>query len=196
MQIVMATQNKGKLAELNKLVSEFGIDILSMADVNLADLEIEENGSSCQENSFIKAETVMKLTGLPVVADDAGLFVEALGGAPGIYSARYAGEHGDDAANRAKLLAELARVGADTKEKRKAYFLCVITLVYPDGRKQVCEGYCHGSIGFSEVGTQGFGYDSVFIPDGYEESFAQLGVDVKNKFSHRAKALQELRSRL
>ena len=192
----MATQNKGKLAEINKLVKEMGIDILSMADVNLADLDIVEDGSSCQENSFIKANTVMKLTGLPCIADDAGLFVEALGGAPGIYSARYAGEHGDDAANIKKLLSELERVHAVTKEERKAYFICVITLVYPDGKKIVCEGYCHGSIANQEQGTLGFGYDSVFIPDGYENTFGELGVEVKNQFSHRAKALAELKTKL
>lgn len=195
-KMIMATQNKGKLEEIKGLVKEYGIEVQSMADAGLADLEIEEDGTTCQENSFIKANTVMKLTGLPAIADDAGLFVEALGGEPGIYSARYAGEHGDDSANRKKLLSELEKAGADTKEKRKAYFICVITLVYPDGRKEVCEGYCHGSIAFEEKGSQGFGYDSVFIPDGYEETFAQLGVDVKNGFSHRAKALAELKTKL
>ena len=192
----MATQNKGKLAEINKLVKEFGIDILSMADAGLADLDIVEDGTTCQENSFIKANTVMKMTGIPAIADDAGLFVETLGGEPGIYSARYAGEHGNDAANRKKLLEELAKRGAKTKEERKAYFICVITLVYPDGKKIVCEGYCHGSIALEERGNMGFGYDSVFIPDGYEETFGQLGVEVKNSFSHRAKALAELKTRL
>jgi len=196
MKMVMATQNKGKLAEINTLVTELGIEIMSMADANLADLDIEENGSTCQENSFIKANTVMKITGLPAIADDAGLFVEALGGQPGIYSARYAGDHGDDAANRKKLLTELNKVGADTTEKRKAYFLCVITLVYPDGKKIVCEGYCHGSIAFEEAGSEGFGYDSIFIPEGYDKTFAQIGVEIKNKFSHRAKALAELRSKI
>lgn len=196
LKMVMATQNKGKLAEINQLTRELGIDILSMADVGLADLDIDENGTTCQENSFIKADTVMRLTGLPAIADDAGLFVQALDGAPGIYSARYAGEHGDDAANRKKLLEELEKHGAVSPEERKAYFICVITLVYPDGKKVVCEGYCHGRIGLSETGTQGFGYDSIFIPEGYNQSFAELGVDVKNKFSHRAKALAELKTKL
>ena len=195
-KMVMATQNKGKLAEINKLTQEFGIEIQSMAEVGLADLDIVEDGTTCQENSFIKANTVVKLTGLPAIADDAGLFVEALGGEPGIYSARYAGDHGDDAANRKKLLEELEKRGAKTKEERKAYFICVITLVYPDGRKIVCEGYCHGSIALAERGSLGFGYDSVFIPEGYDETFAELGVEVKNEFSHRAKALAELRTKL
>ena len=195
-KIIMATQNKGKLAEINELVKEFGIEIQSMADAGLDGLDIKEDGKTCVENSFIKANTVVQITGIPAIADDAGLFVEALGGAPGIYSARYAGIHGDDAANRKKLLQELAKINAFTKEERKAYFTCVITLVYPDGQKIVCEGFCHGSISLSEQGDQGFGYDSVFIPDGYECTFAQMGVEQKNKFSHRAKALAELKEKL
>ncbi len=195
-KIIMATQNKGKLAEINKIVKDFGIDIQSMAEAGLADLDIVEDGTTCQENSFKKADTVVKLTGLPAIADDAGLFVEALGGEPGVYSARYAGDHGDDAANRRKLLDELKKKGAVTKEDRKAYFICVITLIYPDGKKLVCEGYCHGSIADSERGEFGFGYDSIFIPDGYNQTFGELGVDVKNAFSHRAKALLELKSKL
>ena len=195
-KMVMATQNKGKLAEINELVKEFGIDIMSMADAGFADLDIEENGTTCQENSFIKANTVMKLSGLPAIADDAGLFVEALEGEPGVHSARYAGEHGNDAANRKKILEELSKRNALTKEQRKAYFICVITLVYPDGKKIVCEGYCHGTIALEEKGEFGFGYDSIFIPDGYDQTFAELGVDVKNSFSHRAKALEELKGKL
>ncbi len=192
----MATQNKGKLAEINELVKDFDIEIKSMADVGLADLDIVEDGTTCQENSFIKAKTVMQLTGLPTIADDAGLFVEALDGEPGVYSARYAGDHGDDAANRKKVLAELEKRNAKTKEERKAYFICVITLVYPDGKKEVCEGYCYGSIAPEEKGAMGFGYDSIFIPDGYEKTFAELGVEVKNEFSHRAKALAQLKTKL
>ena len=192
----MATQNKGKLAEINKLVSEFGIEIMSMADAGLADLDIVEDGTTCQENSFIKANTVMKLTGLPTIADDAGLFIEALGGDPGVYSARYAGEHGDDAANRKKVLEELRKKNALTKEERKAYFICVITLVYPDGKKVVAEGYCHGSIATEERGSFGFGYDSIFIPEGWDKTFGELGVETKNEFSHRAKALAKLKESL
>ena len=122
--------------------------------------------------------------------------IDYLNKEPGVYSARYAGEHGDDAANRKKLLLELEKKGAKTKDERKAYFICVITLVYPDGKKIVCEGYCHGSIASKEQGTLGFGYDSVFIPDGYENTFGELGVEVKNQFSHRAKALAELKTKL
>ena len=195
-KMVIATQNKGKLAEFNKLFKEFGVDILSMADVNLAGLDIVEDGTTCEENSFIKANTVMKLTNLPAIADDAGLFVEALGGEPGIYSARYAGSHGDDAANRKKVLENLRLKNALTKEERKAYFICVITLVYPDGKKIVAKGYCHGSIAPEEKGSFGFGYDSIFIPEGYNETFAELGVEVKNEFSHRAKALAILKAQL
>lgn len=191
----MATQNKGKLAEIRDLLKDFGFELSSMAEAGLGELDIEENGADCRENSIIKAKAVMELTGLPAIADDAGLFVDALGGEPGVLSARYAGKHGDDAANRKKLLHELKLRGAETKTERSAYFICVITLMYPDERAEICEGRCPGSIALEEKGDQGFGYDSIFIPQGYEQSFAELGEEIKNKLSHRAKALAELRTR-
>jgi XTP/dITP diphosphohydrolase len=218
---VMATQNKGKIKELKELLAGTDIDIISMADAGLADLDIDENGTTCEENSLIKARTVAALTGMPAIADDAGLFVDALSGDPGIHSARYAGVHGDDAANRKLLLSNLAGVPDD---KRGAHFMCVISLVYPDPDKaitvpsdpdavakayaeldktsladpttksneHVFAGRCYGHIGYEEKGTNGFGYDSIFIPTEDNEcglTFAEISLEEKNKKSHRAKAL-------
>ena len=195
-KIVIATQNKNKFAEIRTIIKDFGMDILSMTDVGLGDLDIVEDGLTCQENSYIKASTVSKLTGYPAIADDVGLFIEALNGEPGIYTARYAGEFCNEAANRKKVLDNLKAKNALTKEKRKAYCLCVITMSYPDGEKIVCEGICHGHIADSEVGTKGYGYDSIFIPEGYSQTFGELSEDIRNEIYHRAKALAELKLKI
>ncbi len=187
--MIAATQNKGKLKELRQITEKYGQQLISMADAGLGDLDIEETGATFAENSFIKANTVAKLTGKPCIADDTGLCVDALDGAPGIHSARYSGVHGDDQANRTKLLADLEGVPF---EQRTAHFTCCITLCWPDGRKLVAEGICPGHIGTEERGEGGFGYDKLFIPEGHTESFAQLGVDVKNEIGHRARALARL----
>ncbi|MBR0416325.1 MAG: hypothetical protein IJI56_00775, partial [Firmicutes bacterium] len=130
MKIIAATRNKGKMAELDAILKDYGIELLSWEDAGLGDFEIEENGSTCEENSYIKAKTICDMTGKAALADDTGLFVDAVGGEPGINAARYAGEHGNDAANRAKLLAKLEGVPF---EKRTAKFVTVITIVYPNG---------------------------------------------------------------
>ena len=187
--MIAATQNKGKLKELRAITEKYGLALLSMADAGLADLDIEETGETFAENSFIKASTVANLTGKPCIADDSGLCVDFLGGAPGIHSARYSGVHGDDQANRDKLLADLEGV---PEEKRAAHFTCCITLCWPNGRKLVAEGRVDGRIAFEEMGEGGFGYDKVFIPEGCDTSFAALGVDVKNRIGHRARALAKL----
>ena len=187
--MIAATQNKGKLKELRQITEKYGQELVSMADIGLGDLDIEENGETFAENSYIKASTVAKLTGKPCIADDSGLCVDVLGGAPGIHSARYSGEHGNDQANRTKLLADLKDV---PEGERTAHFTCCITLCWPEGETLVAEGICPGRIAFEERGEGGFGYDRVFLPDGYEETFAQLGTDVKNKIGHRARALARL----
>ena len=187
--MIAATQNKGKLKELRQITEKYGQQLISMADAGLGDLEIEENGQTFAENSYIKAHTVAQLTGRPCIADDSGLCVDALDGAPGIHSARYSGEHGNDQANRTKLLEDMKNVPA---EERTAHFTCCITLCWPDGRTLVAEGICPGRIAFEEQGEGGFGYDKVFIPDGRGESFAKLGVEVKNEIGHRARALARL----
>ena len=187
--MIAATQNKGKLKELRQITEKYGQQLISMADAGLGDLEIEENGETFAENSYIKAHTVAQLTGKPCIADDSGLCVDILDGAPGIHSARYSGVHGDDQANRRKLLDDLKDV---PEEKRKAHFTCCITLCWPDGRTVVAEGICPGRIAFEERGEGGFGYDKVFMPEGRDQSFAELGVEVKNEIGHRARALARL----
>ena len=187
--MIAATQNKGKLKELRQITEKYGQELISMAEAGFGDLEIEENGETFAENSYIKAHTVSTLTGKPCIADDSGLCVDFLDGAPGIHSARYSGVHGDDAANRRKLLEDLKGV---PEEQRTAHFTCCITLCWPNGRTLVAEGICPGRIAFEERGEGGFGYDKVFIPEGRNESFAELGVEVKNEIGHRVRALARL----
>lgn len=193
MRIVAATQNAHKLVEIRAITDHFGFELLSQADAGLADLDVEETGLTFEENSFIKAEAICRASGMPAIADDSGLAVDALDGAPGVFSARYSGIHGDDAANRRKLLEDMKDI---PKEERGAKFVCVITLVFPDGRKLVSRGECPGRIGFEEKGDHGFGYDSLFIPDGLEQTFAEVDAEIKNGMSHRARALEQLKPML
>ena len=193
MRIIAATQNAHKLIEIRAITDQFGIELISQKDAGLGDLDIEETGTTFEENSFIKADAICKLTGEASIADDSGIVIDALGGAPGVYSARYAGEHGNDAENRKKVFKELEGVPF---EKRTARFVCVITLVYPDGKKMVARGEVEGHIGFEERGTNGFGYDNMFIPLGYDITFAEFEPEAKNKISHRANALNKLKTML
>ena len=193
MRIVAATQNAHKLVEIRAITDQYGFELISQAEAGLADLDVEETGMTFEENSYIKADAICKACGLPAIADDSGLAVDALDGAPGVFSARYAGEHGNDAANRRKLLEDMKDV---PEEQRGAKFVCVITLVFPDGRKLVSRGECPGHIGFEEKGDHGFGYDSLFIPDGLEQTFAEVDAEVKNSMSHRAHALENLKPML
>ena len=170
MRIIAATQNAHKLEEIYAIIKDFDMELVSQKEAGF-DVDVEENGTTCEENSFIKADAICKLSKEPAIADDTGLFVDAADGEPGVNSARYSGVHGDDAANRAKLLKRLEGVPF---EKRTAYFACVITLVYPDGRKIVARGECHGHIALEEKGERGFGYDSIFIPLGSDKTFAEL----------------------
>lgn len=188
MRIIAATQNAHKLEEIYAIIKDFDMELVSQKEAGF-DVDVEENGTTCEENSFIKANAICKLSKGPAIADDTGLFVDAADGEPGVNSARYSGVHGDDAANRAKLLKRLEGVPF---EKRTAYFACVITLVYPDGRKIVARGECHGHIALEEKGERGFGYDSIFIPLGSDKTFAELSAEYKNSISHRANALKKL----
>jgi XTP/dITP diphosphohydrolase len=191
--IVAATQNKGKLREIEALTKQFGCRLISMADAGLADLDVPETGSTFLENSAQKACAVAKLTGLAAIADDSGLCVDYLGGAPGVYSARFAGEGHDDAANRKKLLEALDGV---PEEQRAAHFACAVTVCFPDGEYIQVEGRCDGRIDTKETGSGGFGYDSLFIPDGYSRSFAALPQETKNSISHRADGLRKMKEAL
>ena len=188
--IVLSTHNKGKLAEFEGLASRLGLSIITRDEAGIPhDFDVVEDGTTFEENSYKKAYEVMKMCGLPTMADDSGLMVDALDGQPGVYSSRFGGVDGDAVRNYTKLLEMMTGL---PEEERKAHFTTVITLIYPDGETIVARGECHGKITEAPVGDQGFGYDPVFMPDGYNETFAQLGPEVKNQFSHRAKALEEL----
>lgn len=197
---ILASQNKKKIKEIRAILVKYGMDVITRDDAGLPKDDIEETGTTFEENSLLKAATIMdmikadpalyeKYNDSPVIADDSGLMVDALGGDPGVHSARYAGEEHDYDANNTKLLAELNDVPDD---KRSAHFVTVITMIYPDGEKLVARGECHGHITREKRGEGGFGYDPVFVPDGYDKSFAELGTDFKNTISHRARALEEL----
>ena len=188
--IVLSTHNKGKLAEFEGLAKRLGFNIITRDEAGIPhDFDVVEDGTTFEENSYKKAYEVMKMCGLPTMADDSGLMVDALDGQPGVYSSRFGGVEGDAVRNYTKLLEMMKDL---PEEKRNAHFTTVITLIYPDGETIVAKGECHGKINKAPVGDKGFGYDPVFIPDGYKETFAQLGPEVKNQFSHRAKALEEL----
>ncbi|MBR0597431.1 XTP/dITP diphosphatase [Sinanaerobacter chloroacetimidivorans] len=193
MIVVAATQNKHKIEEIQAITREFGMDIISRGDAGIPEVEIVEDGSTFEENSEKKAREIMELCGKITIADDSGLMVNALGGAPGVYSARFAGEEADDKKNNEKLLYLLEDV---PPEARSAQFVSVITMVYPDGRKIVARGECPGHIIYEPKGENGFGYDPLFVPEGHERTFAELTSEEKNQISHRAQALLNLRKQL
>lgn len=189
-KLLVGTQNKGKITEIKTIVGDVAYEIISVA--SFAGIETpNENGSSYAENAIIKARQYSVQTGLLTLADDSGLEVEALGWAPGLFSARYAGEDASDAERRALLLSELARTGVDT---RTARFVCAVAIA--DSRGQiinVSEGVCWGRVNSEARGDGGFGYDPLFIPDGYDQTFAELPNSVKNEISHRGRALAKTR---
>ena len=182
MHTILASNNAKKIAELTPILARFGITIRPQRDYGID--EIAETGLTFVENALIKARHAAKQSGLPAIADDSGLCVPALGGAPGIYSARYSGE-GDDGNNR-KLLAALENV-----TDRRAYYVCLIVYLRhaDDPLPLIAQGLWHGTIAETPRGDGGFGYDPLFIPDGYTQTAAELGVAEKNRISHRAKAL-------
>ncbi len=189
-RIIAASKNRHKIEEIEKITARAWLRVVSRADAGVPDdLEVVEDGLTFEENSRKKAETIMRVTGEPAIADDSGLMVDALDGRPGVFSARFAGEEADDEANNDKLLALLAGVPA---EERGARFVSVITLVWPDGRVLTARGECPGRILMERRGKGGFGYDPLFLPDGCSETFAELSADAKNRISHRARALEEL----
>ncbi|HHU16844.1 MAG TPA: XTP/dITP diphosphatase [Clostridiales bacterium] len=193
MRIIAATQNKHKIEEIQAITREFDMEVISLAEACISGIEIVENGKTFEENSEKKAREIMMLSGEITIADDSGLMVDALGGAPGVLSARFAGEDGNDAKNNEKLLRLLSGVKS---EERTARFVSVITLMYPNGKKIVARGECEGHILYQERGSNGFGYDPLFVPVGYDKTFAELSAEEKNKISHRAIALQNLRKLL
>ena len=192
-KIVLATGNKGKVKEMADVLSDFGFEVIAQTDLGIE--SPEETGLTFVENALLKARYASEKSGLPAIADDSGLVVSALNGAPGLYSARYAGEEGNDAKNREKLLAELTHVAQD---KRQAKFVsCIVFLQHPtDPSPIIVEGECHGVIGFEEKGENGFGYDSLFFSPEQGCTFAELETVEKKKISHRARALKILKSKL
>ena len=190
--LVIATRNKGKIAEIARILSfDSGIQIRSVAEFDLAD--IEETGTTFEENAALKAVTVARATGFAALADDSGLEVDALNGAPGIFSARFAGSHGDDQANNEKLLAELASVAPN---KRSARFVAVIAVAKPDGSTIMERGELLGEIALSLRGENGFGYDPLFLPQGSAKTLGEFEPGRKDEISHRAKALAEIAPRI
>ena len=186
MKIVAATGNGHKLCEMREILTNF--EIVSQSDAGFCG-EVEETGKTFLDNALLKARAVCKATNLPALADDSGLCVDALGGAPGVYSARYSG--GGDQENRALLLKNLK-----DEKMRRAHFCCAVALVFPDGREVTAEGRTYGEILWKERGTGGFGYDSLFLSDDLHKSFAEAGEAEKNSVSHRGRALAVLKEQL
>jgi XTP/dITP diphosphohydrolase len=192
-RLVLASGNRGKLAEFEHLLAGSGFEVVTQGSLGV--LDIEETGTTFVENALLKARHAARITRLPALADDSGLCVEQLDGAPGLYSARYAGAHGDAAANRAKLLRALDGVPA---EKRGAFFICVLVLLRhaDDPAPLIAEGRWHGRVLDAERGDGGFGYDPLFLPDGQALSAAELDPQLKNRLSHRGQALARLHEQL
>jgi len=199
--LVVATQNRGKLDELRALLSGLGVQVLSTQDVTKREIVVVEDGDTFEANAKKKAQTVSAATLMLTIADDSGLEVDALGGAPGVRSARFAGERATDAENNAALLAALDTLDAEpggthANESFKARFRCVLALVDPfvnDGEPIVVEGTCEGKITRTPRGSGGFGYDPLFLVDGTDKTMAELGEEEKNRISHRGRAFDKLR---
>jgi len=201
--VIIASQNKNKIKEINAILEKYELKAVPRDELGLPKDEVEETGETFEENSLLKAVAIKEmidaddrfeeLRTCPIIADDTGLMVDALDGAPGVYSARYAGEDCTYKDNYIKLLGALEGVPA---EKRGACFETVITMLYPDGGRLIARGQCHGYITEEALGEGGFGYDPVFRPEGYAETFAQLPAEVKNSISHRAAALAEMERQL
>lgn len=190
MRVLVATMNAGKVREYERLLADVpGLELATMAALP-EKVEVVEDRDTFAGNALKKATEIAALAGLPCLADDSGLEVDALGGRPGVFSARYAGQGATDAQNNEKLLDEL---GNTEQQARTARFQCAIALVDADGRElAIVEGACAGRIGIAPKGSHGFGYDPLFVPDGYQQTMAELGPETKNEISHRARAAAKL----
>ncbi|GGH72805.1 hypothetical protein GCM10010978_10040 [Compostibacillus humi] len=191
-ELIIATKNAGKAKEFQQFFAQLHIRVKSLLDFD--DLpEVEETGTTFAENARLKAETIAELLNMPVLADDSGLEIDALQGRPGIYSARYAGEDKDDEANIRKVLEEMQSV---PMENRTARFVCVLALAEKGKETVITEGYCEGKIALHPAGENGFGYDPIFIPEGYTNTLAELDPSVKQEISHRRHAMDQLQALL
>lgn len=189
-KIVLSTDNKNKLREIREILEDLDVEIYGKSDIDGMDFEVVEDGDTLYDNALKKARAMADRVDFAVLADDTGLFVNALGGEPGVHSARYASEH-DDKKNRQKLLKNL-----EDKKDRSAYFKTQIILIDEDKNIIPIEGVCPGKISLEERGDNGFGYDSIFIPEGFNKTFAEMSHEEKNEISHRARALKNLRDKL
>jgi len=190
LNLIVATHNRGKMQEIQELLSGMSVTVRCLSDVD-PEFTVVEDGETFAQNAVKKVEAVCTRYGCAALADDSGLCVDALGGAPGVYSARFAGENATYERNNQKLL-ELLK---DTKD-RSARFVCVMALALPGRQTITVEGVCEGTIAEKLSGDGGFGYDPLFVPRGYRDTFAQLGSDIKNRISHRAVALHKMKERL
>jgi len=188
-KLLLATNNRAKVKEYAKLLQGIPYQIVSLEDVNISE-QVEETGTSFEENAILKAKRYAELSGLTSMADDSGLEVDALDGEPGVRSARYAGEGASDKKRIDFLLKKVADV---PWEKRGARFRCVIAIAYPDGRIQLCKGECNGILTFAPLGDNGFGYDPIFYLPDLHKTMAELSMSDKNAISHRGKATEEAR---
>lgn len=192
MTFIIATNNQHKLSEIKRILTLLGIDAISEKEAGVNLLEVDETGSTFEENATLKARAAFKLTGMPAIADDSGLMVDALNGDPGIFSSRYSGDKATDEENIEKLLKNLE--GVET-EKRTAKFVCAICCILGEDKEIIVKGECKGRIAFVKKGESSFGYDPVFITES-GESFAEISSEQKNKISHRANALRLLYEKL
>lgn len=190
MKLAIATNNAHKLQEIRAILSGQFDELLSLKDLGI-DVDVEETGTTLEENALLKARTIQAICHIPTLADDTGLMVDALGGAPGVYSARYAGEEHNDASNRALLLKNL-----QTEQNRNAHFATVIAIVYPNGDFITSKGRVEGEILCEERGNEGFGYDSLFYSYELKKTFAEASQEEKNSVSHRGRALRAMLEKL
>lgn len=188
-QLIIASQNEGKIKEFRTLFQSLNIEVLSLNDVFTSIPEVVEDGDTFEANARKKAETILELVHRPVIADDSGLVIDALEGRPGVYSARYAGEPSDDRRNYEKVLKEMEGI---PQEKRSARFVAVLALARPNEKTEFFHGTCEGSIAFEAKGSHGFGYDPIFLPQGESRTMAELSEEEKHAISHRGMALRKL----
>lgn len=191
MDFILATNNMKKLAEMQRILEPLGINVVTAKMLGITLEEVEEDGDTFEANARIKASAACRETNMPAIADDSGLCVDYLDGAPGIFSARFAGEHGNDELNNDLLLQKLEGVPF---EKRTAHYVCAICCIFPDGKEIIVRGECNGNIGFERDGNEGFGYDPLFLVDG--KAFGRYTAEQKDKISHRGNALRLLTKEL
>jgi len=197
-QLILASRNSGKIREFKRMLEQSASDIEVLSLLDFPELpDVDETGTTLQENSRLKAEQITQATGKPCLADDSGIFIDALGGDPGVYSARWSGVHGDDRANNAKVLQQIHELEKNGPANRSAQFRCVVALCFPTSHARAGEvhfesGEMPGEIIDVPRGDHGFGYDPIFIPDGYSQTSAELSAEEKDRISHRGQAMRKI----